>query len=215
MPKIRTLFFDLDDTLYDNKNGLWCAIRDRMNDYIQRLLGLSPDETASLRRHYYLTYGTTLRGLQIHHAISPDEYLAYVHDLPLEKYIQPDPELKKMLSSLPQHKYIFTNADADHARRILSRLGVQDCFDGVIDIRALQYHCKPEPEAYQIALRLAGETEAKVCLLVDDSVRNLAMAHELGFITVLVGSDGLDAGVDYCISNIKQLPARIPDLWQS
>lgn len=212
MRKFQTLFFDLDDTLYDNKNGLWSAIRDRMNEYMQRLLGLPPNEISSLRRNYYLTYGTTLRGLQIHHSVSPDEYLAYVHDLPLEKYIHPDPELQNILNSLPQKKYIFTNADIDHARRVLAVLGVQNCFHEIIDIRALQFHCKPEPEAYQIALRLAGEPDAKACLFVDDSVRNLIVAHQMGFTTVLVGNDGMDSAVDYYIANIKQLPSTIPDL---
>lgn len=186
-----------------------------MNEYMQKLLGLSPEETSSLRRYYYYTYGTTLRGLQIHHSISPDEYLAYVHDLPLEKYIHPDPELKKILESLPQNKFIFTNADADHARRILTILGVQDCFDGIIDIRALEYRCKPEPEAYRIALRLAGESDPKVCLFVDDSERNLAMAHQMGFTTVLVGGKDDDPSADYHIANIKQLPLTLPDLWES
>ena len=46
---------------------------------------LPVEEVDILRRNYFEQYGTTLRGLQIHHQVDTDEYLAYVHDLPLEK----------------------------------------------------------------------------------------------------------------------------------
>jgi putative hydrolase of the HAD superfamily len=84
-----TLFFDLDDTLYSPKNGLWLAIRERMGEYMAERLGLPRDEIPAIRHLYYTTYGTTLRGLQRHYQVDSDDYLAYVHDLPLERYLQP------------------------------------------------------------------------------------------------------------------------------
>ncbi|OGO34590.1 MAG: pyrimidine 5'-nucleotidase, partial [Chloroflexi bacterium RBG_16_57_11] len=140
-----TLFFDLDDTLYASSSGLWGLIRDRMGQYMVEVLGLPEDQVPALRRSYFETYGTTLRGLQIHHHVDPDDYLSYVHDLPLEQYIRPNPALRALLLSLPQQRWVFTNSDADHARRVMTILDVQDCFDGIIDIRALEYVCKPEP----------------------------------------------------------------------
>ena len=112
-----TLFFDLDETLYTKGNGLWDAIAARMNEYIQVQLNLPPEEVTKLRLHYYESYGTTLRGLQIHHQVDANDYLAYVHDLPLEDYIHPDPQLHQLLSRLSLRKWIFTNADAHHASR--------------------------------------------------------------------------------------------------
>lgn len=101
-----TLFFDLDDTLYPSNSGLWDAIRDRMNEFMYERVGLSRGEIPILRRFYFETYGTTLQGLQIHYNVDADEYLAYVHDLPLEQYIRPDPELQLMLISLNRSKWI-------------------------------------------------------------------------------------------------------------
>jgi len=213
MTRFRTLLFDLDDTLYDNSNGLWDAIRDRMGVYIQNLLGLTPDETATLRRNYFMTYGTTLRGLQIHHQVDSDDYLAYVHDLPLNQYLQADHDLRGMLTSLPQRKFIFTNADEAHATRVLDILRVRDCFIGIIDVHALGYHCKPEPEAYQLAMQLAGEEDVSRCLFIDDSPRNLAAARRLGFTTILVGNHNMDQIADYSIANLKDLPELLPELW--
>lgn len=43
--------------------------------------------------------------------------------------IQPDPELRAVLQSIPLPKHIFTNADSRHAELALARLGIRDCFE--------------------------------------------------------------------------------------
>ncbi len=209
------LFFDLDDTLYPNTNGLWEAIRVRMTDYLRDPLGFHPNEIQDIRQSYYETYGTTLRGLQTHHEVDENDYLAYVHDIPLEEYISPDPQLRKMLESLPQKKWIFTNADADHAMRVIKALDIDDCFSGIIDVRALGFLCKPDHQAYQRALDLVGEPDPHQCVLLDDSLRNLKPAHQVGFTTVLVGQDGEHPEANYSIINLKDLPRVFPQLWSN
>ncbi|HJW90769.1 MAG TPA: pyrimidine 5'-nucleotidase [Anaerolineales bacterium] len=210
---ITTLFCDLDDTLYPNTNGLWGAIRERMNAYLSARLGFSELEILQRRRGYFETYGTTLRGLQLHHQVDAEDFLAFVHDLPLENYLSPDPGVRSLLLSLPQNKWIFTNADADHARRVLARLNLSDCFAGIIDILALGYICKPMEQAYRLALELAGETEPENCVMLDDSPRNLAPAHHMGFTTILVGVNGPDPAACFSIPGLIQLPRILPELW--
>ncbi len=210
----RSLYFDLDDTLYPPSSGLWDAIRERMNLYMQNLIDLPLPEIIKMRQGYLEKFGTTLRGLQSHYEVDRDEYLAFVHDLPLEKYIQPDPELRTLLLSLPQKRWVFTNADANHARRVLTILGVQDCFDGIIDIRAIDFACKPEQVAYERALVISGDDDPAQCIIFDDSVRNLAPARQLGFYTILVGKDGPDPAVDQAISSLHELRLRVPQLWE-
>jgi putative hydrolase of the HAD superfamily len=207
------LFFDLDDTLYPKTNGLWEAIRLKMTDYLRDPLGFAPDEIQEIRQTYYEKYGTTLRGLQTHHTVDADDYLAYVHDLPLEDFIVPEPELHKMLRSLPQSKWIFTNADADHAEGVLRALAIENCFKGIIDVRALDFLCKPDQKAYQRALELAGDPDPDECVLLDDSIRNLVPAHQAGFTTVLVGSDENIPQVDYAVEKLTDLPQVLPGLW--
>jgi putative hydrolase of the HAD superfamily len=211
------LFFDLDDTLYSPQNGLWLAIRDRMRRYLIEHMDFSPEEVDTLRQEYFVTYGTTLRGLLINHPgrTNADDYLAYVHDIPLQDFIRPDPSLRALLLSLPQHRWIFTNSDDRHATRVLDVLGMKDCFDGIIDIRALGYACKPVKDAYLRALVLAGEEDPSRCLMFDDSPRNLAPARTLGFSTVLVGPHGPDPSANYSISSLHELPKAMPELWTS
>jgi putative hydrolase of the HAD superfamily len=209
-----TIFFDLDDTLYASSNGLWEAIRDRMGAYMVERLDLPRDKVPALRRSYYETYGTTLRGLQRHHQVDPDDYLNYVHDLPLERYLEPAPELRAMILGLPQKRWIFTNADADHARRVLKILELTDCFDGIIDVRAIEFACKPERIAYQRALALAGSPPPNECVMLDDSAHNLAGAHEMGLTTVLVNSNGAaHPPVKHQIKSLIELPRIMPELW--
>lgn len=208
-----TLLIDLDDTLYESGNGLWDAIRERMTRYMREVLDFSEEEVNVLRRKYYMTYGTTLRGLQIHHHVDSDEFLAYVHDLPLQEYLHPDPELRELILSLPQKKHIFTNADANHARRVMGVLGVQDCFEGIIDIRALDFYCKPEEEAYRRALSIAGVEDYTQCVYFDDAPNNLAPARQMGVYTVLVGRDEPDASALRSVRSLKALPTAMPELW--
>ncbi len=210
-----TLFFDLDDTIYPAHSGLWEAIRDRMGQYMWEQLRLPKEEVPQIRKMYFETYGTTLRGLQIHYQIDVDDYLAYVHDVPLTAYIHPDPSVREMLLSLPQPKWIFTNADDRHAHRVLDLLQLSDCFQGIIDIRATGFACKPEKEAYRQAMLIAGESDPQRCLMIDDSTRNLQPAHELGFFTVWVGSSQTEPAVDRYIQKLLDLPQALPELWES
>jgi pyrimidine 5'-nucleotidase len=211
-----TLFFDLDDTLYSSGNGLWAAIRQRMTDYMAERLGLPPATIPRLREQYYMTYGTTLRGLQKHHTVDTDDFLQYVHDVPVDKFLQPLPELKALIESLPQKRWIFTNADEAHARRVLRALRLEECFSGIVDGRATNFACKPEPQAYRLAMQMAGESDPRRCVMLDDSPRNLAPAHTLGFATVLVGSPASpDMPFTCAIPRVLDLPQAMPELWEA
>jgi len=208
-----TIFFDLDATLYPESNGLWPAIRIKIDQYMHDQMKIPEAEIPDLREYYYIHYGTTLRGLQIHYGIEAKEYLNYVHDLPLHKYLQPDPALRDMLLTIPRRRWIFTNSDRPHAERVLSILGIEDCFEGLVDINAMEPHCKPKTEAYQFALKLAEIIDPKTCALIDDSTRNLAPAKDMGFFTILVGQNGTHFTADRVLTNINDLPKVAPEFW--
>jgi putative hydrolase of the HAD superfamily len=201
---IRTILFDLDDTLYPRQAGVMGQIRCLMLRYLRTRLDLSPDEADALRRSYFQIYGTTLRGLQIHHQIDPDEYLRAVHDFPLQPYLEPNPTLDAVLASLPQQKVVFTNASREHAERVLDVLGIRQRFVRIVDVRDMDYQSKPEPSAYQRICKLLN-VEPQECILVEDNARNLRPAKALGMVTVLVDGDGRDDSVDYAISRIEEI----------
>jgi len=207
-----TLFLDLDDTLYPHTSGLWEAVGSRIQSYIETRLKVNAKDASHLRAKYLDQFGTTLNGLMHHHQIDPMDYLNYVHDVPVEDLILPDPELQTMLASITIPRVIFTNAHLEYAVRVLKRLGISDLIAQIIDILALDFSNKPNPEAYQRALALAGSPSSTTCILVDDRYPNLSAAAEFGMKTVLVG-DGLTEGtVDYTIEQIHDLTKAVPHL---
>lgn len=203
---IRRILFDLDDTLYPRQAGIMNQIRTLMLRYMQTRLDLSPKEADQLRHHYLLTYGTTMRGLQVNHQIDPEDFLHYVHDIPLDRYLQSNPELDAVLASLPHEKVIFTNASREHAERVLDQLGIRRHFARIVDIRDMDYESKPQALAYRRICELL-EVEPGECLLVEDNVRNLRPAKALGMTTVLVGQpeDSTDGVVDYVLGRIEEI----------
>ncbi|MCL4562202.1 MAG: pyrimidine 5'-nucleotidase [Chloroflexi bacterium] len=207
---LTTFFVDLDDTLYPPSSGLWEMIRKRIDLYMDERLKIPREAIPALRRNLFETYGTTMRGLQATYQIDPADYLAFVHDVPVEECLLPDAELRLVLEQYPQQKIIFTNADQRHARRVLSALQVQDCFNDVVDIYNLAPSCKPQAEAFQIALQAAGEPDPHHCVLIDDSPRNIATARQMGFTTVLVGTGEAHPSAVHSIASIKNLPTILP-----
>ena len=218
----RTIFFDLDATLYPASNGIWAEIGRRIETYIQNHLGLSPAETIELKKSYYQQYGTSLRGLQHHHNINPQDYLQFVHDIPVQDFLQPDAPLRDLIRSLPQRKWIFTNSDKAHASRVLTALDLADCFNGIISLESLDYECKPHPSVYHAALTLAGEPDPHRVVYLDDSIRNLAPAKLLGFFTIHIGpANPTDNGIpsdltpDMTLPRPHDLRQAMPALWAS
>jgi len=174
-------------------------------------MGLSPAEAGRLRSSYLEAQGTTLQGLMRDFEIDPSDYLTYVHKLDYPSLISPDSELRQVLESLPQKKYVFTNASAEHARNVLDALQLADLFSGIIDIVAVGYANKPDRIAYVRALELIGSPAPEVCLLADDHLENLRPAHAMGMTTVLVGSR-TSQDVDVQIDRLAELPRALPHL---
>ena len=185
---ISTLFIDLDDTLYPPSSGVWSLIRQRIDLYIHERLALPWEQVHDLRRTLFEQYGTTMRGLQAQYHIDEQDYLAFVHNVPVENLIQPDPALGQVLAQYPQRKVIFTNADVNHANRVIKALGFNGLFDQIIDIFAISPYCKPQPPAFQMALSQSGEIDPSRCLLIDDTLANIQAAYTFGFQVVMVGS---------------------------
>ena len=188
--RFTTIFFDLDDTLYPSSTNLWLAIKGRMNEFMRDRMNIPVNEIPALREKYYLQYGTTMRGLQANHKIDVDDFLAYVHDLPLGNYLTPDTAQREIIASLPTRNLIFTNADSSHAERVLTQLNLRDLFPVIIDVNAVTPHCKPMPESFEIAMKLAGESEPSRCVMIDDLTRTTRAAKEAGMSSILfAGTD--------------------------
>ncbi|PIN03045.1 Haloacid dehalogenase-like hydrolase [Handroanthus impetiginosus] len=136
--KYDCLLFDLDDTLYPLSSGLATSVLKNIQDYMIEKLGIEESKIPDLCNLLYKNYGTTMAGLRaIGYDFDYDEYHSFVHGrLPYEN-LKPDPVLRSLLLSLPIRKVIFTNADKIHAIKVLRRLCLEDCFEGIICFETL------------------------------------------------------------------------------
>ena len=204
------IVFDLDETLYPRSAGLMQEIGRRINLWVQQALGLPPDEAAALRRAYLEQYGTTLGGLLAEHQVDVDGYLAFVHDIPVEQYVRPNPALAAMLAAIPLRKAVFTNATSEHAWRVLRALGVADQFDHVVGIRETELYNKPRLEAYHRLLATLA-VQGPACIMVEDRAVNLRPAKRLGMTTVLVDAEP-DEGVDFVVEDVLEVGPLVAHL---
>lgn len=205
--------FDLDNTLYPAHSSLFPQIDARMGLYIQRLLNVDPAEAHRIQKGLFHSHGMTLPGLMALYNVDPHEFLRDVHDVDIE-VIRPHPELGDLISRLPGRKFVFTNADAPYAQRVLERLGLTEAFDALHDIHALDYVPKPQPPAYLHLCQQHG-IRPQNALFVEDMARNLAPAKAIGMTTVWIdnGSEqGPDVGlthIDYRINDLAAFLAEV------
>jgi len=184
---VEAWLFDLDNTLYPLETGLAVDISERITDYTQRLTGLPREEARALQKRYLAEHGLTLRGLMLNHGVDPDDFHAVFADLPLTA-LSRDPALGAAIERLPGRKFVFTNADAGHAARVLAWLGLAGLFDAVFHIGSAGFAPKPGRLAFErliAAHRIAPAASA----FFEDSAANLKTAAEFGITTVLVGRD--------------------------
>lgn len=187
---VRAWVFDLDNTLYPPHCDLFAQIDEKMGTFVAELLGVGMDEARVLQKHYYRTYGTTLRGLMTEHGMDPHAFLDYVHDIdhgPIAENVA----LAEAVAALPGRKFILTNGTRRHAEQVSTKLGLAHLFDDVFDIVAAEFTPKPQRAPYEAFLNRTGVV-ARQAAMFEDLARNLTVPHQMGMRTVLVTAAAAD-----------------------
>jgi pyrimidine 5'-nucleotidase len=225
---VQHVFFDCDDSLYRNNWATASKLNAKFGAYCSNNFGLPESKMMDL----YKTHGTTLCGL-IKEGFIKDEkvpaFLDEVHDISLDEDIQPDPELRSLLLKIPHRRWVFTAATREHAVRCLRRMGIEDCFEGIIACSTKEvfdkagYVSKHDARCFEFAMDAAGvpRHEAGKCMLLDDSASNLKTAKAMGWSTVLVGLRGKNGAevdqqnADWAVDNIHEIRLAVPQLFTS
>ena len=121
----KNLLLDLDGTVYQDLESVFGQVSKLMTKYISEKLNVDLKKAKELQTNYFYKYNTSLNGLMIHHDIPPKEFLKYVHDIDLS-FMKKDVVLREELENLDMRKLIFTNGSTDHAKNVLSHLGIDD-----------------------------------------------------------------------------------------
>lgn len=203
---------DLDNTLYTAESGVFARMDKRMTAYVANQLKVDHAEADRLRLKYWKEYGTTLRGMMIHHGMEPEGFLHDVHDIDAHELLSEDRELDAALARLPARKVIHTNGIREHAERILETLGVLHHFERIYDIRFNDYIPKPDRVTLALLIEAEGAEPART-LVVDDMPDNLAAAASLGCKTVWISRktdpENEKSRWDYHLPSFHSLPESL------
>jgi putative hydrolase of the HAD superfamily/pyrimidine and pyridine-specific 5'-nucleotidase len=117
-------------------------------------------------------------------------------------------------------KYIFTASVRHHAERCLKALGIDDLFVDIIDVKSCNLETKHSPSSFEAAMRIASVTNPEACVFLDDSVRNICAARQVGWRSILVGRVSRDTGqpitatdAEAEIDTIHDFPEVLPELY--
>lgn len=199
---------DLDNTLYSADSGVFARMDERMTAFVARELGVDHATADDLRLRYWREYGTTLRGMMLHHGMTPEPFLKYVHDIGADELLAEDPQLDAALYRLPGRKVIHTNGIREHAECVLAALGVAHHFATIYDIRFDQYLPKPSRNTLRRIIATEG-MEPRRTLVVDDMADNLEVARSLGCKTVWI-AHAMEKGTwDFHVPSMHHLPEQI------
>lgn len=179
--------FDLDNTLYPPSARLFDQIEVRMTDWVMEALRVDRPEADRLRRHYWMTYGTTLAGLMAEHGVDPAPYLTHVHDISFDALVA-DAMLARRIAALPGRRIVYTNGCAPYAERVIAARGLSGLFDAVYGVEHAGFRPKPERAAFETVFAADGLDPTRAAMFEDDA-RNLAAPHQMGMRTVHIAPD--------------------------
>ena len=219
--EMKYLLLDLDGVCYGKHNNyslekVFGQVSQRMTKFISERLKIDMAEAKKLQTDYFYKYNTSLNGLMIHHDIPPEEFLKFVHTIDLS-FMKEDKIMRSELEKLDMEKFIFTNGSAEHAKNILTHLGVYDLFgrDKVFDIKDAGYVPKPEAKTFDLMVKKFG-LNPKETIYIEDIAKNLSIGYERGCATVWLINDEhfgkMDSDKDYISHKIENLSLFLKEI---
>ena len=193
---MRTVIFDLDGTLADTSGDLIAAANHcftAMGAEV-RLDPVADAGTAFRGGRAMLTLGLTRAGRFSAEEVDrwyPELLRAYGASIDLHTELYTGAmDAVETLRGAGWAVGICTNKPAALAEELLTRLGVRGAFASMIGADTLPVR-KPHPEPYVAAVRQAGGTVARSCLIGDtDTDRKTARAAGVPCVLVTFGPDG-------------------------
>jgi len=205
---ITTLIFDVDDTLYDVGTGFTAHRNgDGAENFMVEKLGF-PDRASAkkLRDVYFEKYHSTAKALSVAESegklpLAPDGKSPRFKAQDLAEYWATNLNfallggakigLLEDLQACPLQMVAFSNGPRKYVKRVLVELGLWEVFgeERLFAVDDVLPHCKPEKEAFDKIFQKVG-VKADECVMVEDSMKNVRQAKELGLKTILIVGKG-------------------------
>ena len=113
-----------------------------------------------------------------------------------------------MLHRLPGRKIVFSNGPRHYTEAILAHTGIADCFAALYSLERVRFRPKPHPSGFHQLLR-QEKANPRHCIMVEDSLANLATAKRLGMKTVWINPGARlrrPPYVDAALDSVLELP---------
>ena len=221
LKEMKYLLLDLDGVCYGKHNNyslekVFGQVSNRMTKFISERLKIDLKEAKKLQTDYFYKYNTSLNGLMLHHNVVGEDFLKYVHDIDIS-FMKEDKIMRNELEQLDMEKFIFTNGSAEHAKNILTHLGIYDLFgrEKVFDIQDAKYVPKPEAKTFDLMVKKFGINPTET-IYIEDIAKNLSIGHARGRTTVWLINDELfgkiDSDKDYISYKIENLSLFLKEI---
>ena len=176
--------FDMDGTLTDSMTAVWenapLALLRRYGrtpraDLRSTLLSMGMADGAQyLIREYALP-------------LRPEDYFGVMRSVIAELYetVELKPGVRELLTRLRAEgarMCICSNTWSDQCKTVLTRLGVDDCFEFYIEAQGPLH--KSRPDVFFAALQRLGGTDPHRCAVCEDSLYAARTAHDAGFYVI-------------------------------
>lgn len=176
-----------------------------MTSFVCDLLHVTEKEAVALRRENFPRYGTTLSWLREAHGFSNIEaFLEATHPPDPGAFLVRDDRLIELLDDIDRPAAVLTNSPREHARRVLSVLGIDSKFEALYDIRYNKFKGKPNRSAYLRPLQELNWPIGEV-LFLDDAPTYVQGFVELGGNGVLVDETGKWAATHPELTTIRSV----------
>jgi putative hydrolase of the HAD superfamily len=243
MTTITTLIFDVDDTLYDVGTGFTEHRNGKpvQQFMVDRFHFSSLEAAKELRDEYFRQYHATAKALTVAQqegrfppgapTFETAELAAYwAEHLDYGLLGPPKTELYETLKDCKLTMVAFSNGPRKYVKRVLEALGLFDLFgeERLYAVDDVLPYCKPEKEAFETIFAKIGNPQPEHCVMIEDSMKNIRRAKELGMKTVLItgrsesgrilpedAPEVTDPAVDCSIATIEELASALPGLWQT
>jgi HAD superfamily hydrolase (TIGR01509 family) len=215
MSKIKAVVFDIDGVLIDSKLLITEAIKDVL---ATRGLAVSAEQMAAVAGQpiaaMYKSFAPALDAAELER-----EHVAH-NELHLD-LLRAHNGAAEVLDKLSKEYKIaaFTGLNA-LARQRLALFGLDSYFPSIIDSTRYTHH-KPDPEGLLLALDEVG-VAADVAIYVGDAKNDVGAGKAAGVCAVIGITHGFstradleDAGADYIIDSLSDLPAVIGKIEQN
>lgn len=267
---ITTIIFDVDDTLYDVATGFTKRRNGEVvYDFMVEKLGFVDRTSAKrVRDEYFARYHATAKALLIAQQegqfprdapqFDPIDLAQYWVDHLDYRSLRSDStkspstvvvsDLTELVTKSGLQLVAFSNGPRQYVKKVLLELGLWDTIfteSTLFAVDDVLPYCKPEPAAFQIVFDRLGITDPSTqCVMVEDSMKNIRQAKQIGIKTVLVyGSNYYDEvvkerqqrsennhdnnsndddrpnpddpTVDVAMARIEDFRQTVPGLWQT